>query len=122
MDTITWSQLWPVLAISFGITYIVTDSVIGYWARLLWCFFLQWNKFTRYFWPIATCPPCNSFWTGGLVTYITTGNHLLAAQGAIIACGLMGILQSVIGGNIVGAGEDFEQLLKIKRSGDDKES
>lgn len=120
---VSWAELWPTLLIAFGITYIVTGSTIGYWFRMIWCALLQWCAFTRYWWPVMTCPPCNAFYSGALVGLLVTGSMLKAFEIAIIHLGVVGLLQTFLGGNgIAPTDEDFEEILGLTGEEDGTES
>jgi len=85
------TTLVPVALVALGISYVITGSVIGYWARVVWfalTFWLPGNLET-----LAFCPSCNAWW-GGLVTALLTGSSIwVALQCAFVSCVTAAVVQ-----------------------------
>ena len=99
---------------SLGMTYIITGSEIGFWPRLVWCFLLRWHPITRYWWAVVRCPPCNAFWTGFFCFWVALDSFWFAACFAVIQCGLVAVLQKLLGGNGLAADENMHADLGVE--------
>lgn len=101
------------LFVSFGVTYVITGSEIGFPVRCFVCWALKWSAVTRYFWALVRCPPCNAWWTGFFAGLYATSSIVQALQVAFGSCGLMALIQAILGGNGIAAGENFKEAFGL---------
>ena len=88
--------LVQVALVALGISYVITGSVIGYWARVVWYGLTFWIPGLRLE-TLAFCPSCNAWW-GGLVTALLTGSSIwTSVQCAFVACVAAAIVQRFCG-------------------------
>jgi hypothetical protein len=100
--------------VAFGMTYVVTGSEIGFGIRFLWCWMLQWNRVSRYFWALVRCPPCNSWWMGLGLGILAGGTATAGFQLAFVSCGFVALIQALLGGNGIAADENFMEAFGLE--------
>jgi len=106
LQLLSGGEIATLVAFAFGLTYIVTGSQIGLFIRFFWCRVLfQWSP-VQWLGTIATCPPCNAFWSGALVGLLfgplTTFTVL---QVAVTSCGVTALIQKILGGDGIAAND-----------------
>lgn len=115
------STTFMLFLVVFGWTYVITGSEIGFIVRFGWCWALQWNKFSRYFWALVRCPPCHSWWAGLVVGGFAGEGLSGALQLAFVSCGLVALIQALLGGNGIAAGENFLEAFGLEEKKSDGE-
>lgn len=111
------NELFPIALVAVGLTYVITGSKAGYPFRFITCFILLKLRL-RYFWNLVTCPPCNAFWTAGGITLFLGYPLWQVIQLAFTTCGIVAVLQARLGGDGIGAGEDFADLFGVEEKND----
>lgn len=115
LELISFVEFIPIFLLAMGLTYTVVGSKIGYPLRFFGCLILYKIRLS-YFKNLITCPPCNIFWTAGALSYLLGYDVFQIAQIAFSACGVMAVLQYLLGGDGIGAPENFDELFKKEQS------
>jgi hypothetical protein len=93
MQLDTLSHFVPVALLAFGMSYVVTGSVIGFPVRFVWWKLTRWGSLRH----LAFCPACCAWWCGLAVALVTGSPVIIALQDAFVACGVAAAAQSQFG-------------------------
>jgi len=90
MTLVSLDILAQVSLLAFGLSYVITGSLIGYLVRLPARLILKKAKLDT----LAFCPSCNAWW-GALFIALLSGLCIVGAlQCAFVACGVAAIAQA----------------------------
>jgi len=120
MKLLPIEELVRMIVIAVGITYVLVGSKIGHPLRFLWCWVLD-RLHISYFWAIMTCPPCNSWWTGLLLSLAIGHGFGESLQVAFATCGVVATIQAVGLSIGLGAEEDYSELIPRRDKAEEKE-
>ena len=116
IELVEFWYLIRVVAIAAAVSYVITGTNIGFYARVIWWWSTHWIPVLGLE-SLALCPSCNAWW-GGLVTAVLTGSSLwVALQCAFVACLFAAILQVKYG--LAAADEDkIRGIFKREQNGE----
>jgi hypothetical protein len=109
VELLSLSETVTAFLVALGLTYVITGAEVGFPLRFAWCWLFQWHCITRILWALVRCPPCNAWWSGLLVGFLV-GGFVPALQMAFVSCGLVAVLQFVLGGDGIASNEDFFEV------------
>ena len=83
MNLDTLNHFAAVSLLAFGLSYVVTGSVIGAAVRFVWWKITRGGLLSH----LAYCPACCAWWCGLAVALATGSPVVIAFQDAFVACG-----------------------------------
>jgi hypothetical protein len=115
---LTFSNLVAPVLLAIGMAQVVTGSGAGYPLRFVSCLILAKLRM-RWLWNMVRCPYCCAWWMGLVIGIVTRLEWFQWIQLAFTSCGVMAVIQSALGGNGLGAFEDFDKVFEgLKEKGD----
>jgi len=91
---------------AIGITAVVTGEKLGYPLRFAWALLLR-PRPLRWLRNLATCPPCNSFWSGALLAWLAGFCWVEVIQLGLTTLAVVKLYQVWVGGDGLAAAENW---------------
>jgi hypothetical protein len=118
MTLIPLANLVVIVLVALGLSAVITGSKIGFPIRFLYCR-ITWaiHPVLHHSWGLVRCPYCNAWWSAAAIALMVYGWSWWILQAAFTACGLVRVVQAILGGDGIAMVEDFQTVFEGEDNG-----